>query len=195
MIPLMKSKYLTTATQGQVRSYTVVRPCLYGPRTPELACTFKGGRGAGTGAGLDAPMGWLWVVAQSGCVGHARYGILELEERSASAPQRAASGSNRVLATRAKRLDSDMDETALIALGVIAQNEDCKIPRPYHYTEHSDNYPQVGHRQAFSAVSADGGICRPVGLTQYGRENRKSVVTPEAAPSKIGAPASGVVNT
>eukprot|EP00965_Chrysotila_dentata_P224111 6193987-Pleurochrysis_carterae.AAC.4 len=26
-------------------------------------------------------------MAQSGCVGHARYGILELEERSASAPQ------------------------------------------------------------------------------------------------------------
>eukprot|EP00965_Chrysotila_dentata_P261400 6214239-Pleurochrysis_carterae.AAC.2 len=72
--------------------------------------------------GLDAPVGWLRVVARSGCVGHARYGIPELKERSTSAPQVripvrvqngncacgpkeqcAATLSNKVLATRAKR--------------------------------------------------------------------------------------------
>eukprot|EP00965_Chrysotila_dentata_P225337 6194690-Pleurochrysis_carterae.AAC.1 len=37
--------------------------------------------------GLDAPAGGSGMVALSGCVGHARYGVLELEERSASAPQ------------------------------------------------------------------------------------------------------------
>eukprot|EP00965_Chrysotila_dentata_P192668 6175306-Pleurochrysis_carterae.AAC.3 len=38
--------------------------------------------------GLDAPAGWLrGIVALSGCVGQARCGISELEERSASAPQ------------------------------------------------------------------------------------------------------------
>eukprot|EP00965_Chrysotila_dentata_P103711 3423319-Pleurochrysis_carterae.AAC.1 len=49
--------------------------------------TTQGGRGAGTGAGVGHLWGGSGVVAQSGCVGHARYGVLELEERSASAPQ------------------------------------------------------------------------------------------------------------
>eukprot|EP00965_Chrysotila_dentata_P013101 432280-Pleurochrysis_carterae.AAC.3 len=48
--------------------------------------TAKDGWGAGAGAGLDAPAGGSGVVAQSGCVGHARYGIPKLEERSTGAP-------------------------------------------------------------------------------------------------------------
>eukprot|EP00965_Chrysotila_dentata_P064678 2144659-Pleurochrysis_carterae.AAC.1 len=38
--------------------------------------------------GLDAPLGGSGTVALSGCVGHAQYGPLELEERSASSPQK-----------------------------------------------------------------------------------------------------------
>eukprot|EP00965_Chrysotila_dentata_P033656 1120508-Pleurochrysis_carterae.AAC.2 len=83
-------------------------------------------RGCGGWARLQGGSG---AVALSGCVGHARYGIPELKERSVSArkyacdasakwetvhagqkKRRVASVSNRVLATRAK---SDIEEIAV----------------------------------------------------------------------------------
>eukprot|EP00965_Chrysotila_dentata_P215160 6188595-Pleurochrysis_carterae.AAC.2 len=120
--------------------------------------------------------GWTHLRGGSGSVvlprsiGHARYWIPKLEERSASAPQvhmRRMYNVRTVHAgqkeQRAKTVPSMDIATPMNSLKALTLNEGSTVQmihRHYNYTDKLRN-PQVGHRQGFTAIYADGGIYPP----------------------------------